>query len=718
MNHTNTDSTGIRRSLCSGFFEQIYRHPIFSAALVSLIGLVLSTGGVTLSNLLFISVGILALGFAAAFFARRFYGGEKGNLHMALIIASSVITAVLFAFASYTTGESSAAFAPVLMNGGLAVCAAVFFYLLAGNRLSARNIVLLLFAAGFIMRLSYILMMSAVMIQHDVHSLGAGAGHAGYIEYLYANGHLPDFDLREIDQFYHPPIHHILAALWMRLQTMIGIRYADAYENVQVLTLFYSTLSMILSYKIFRRLKLSGSGLIAATAVIAFCPTFYIMSGSVNNDILSVTFMLGAVLNTLNWYQSRSMKHIVYIALCVGFGMITKLSVWMVAPAIGFVFIYVFFTNLKDLKKYLLQYAVFIIICAPIGLFWAVRGFLRWQIPFTYVPRLSETSSQFVGNVPLLQRFFDFSPYQYADVAPQFTMYGGSYNEFNPLIGFFKTSLFDEGIAVRRFPQLVGFSQVQAVDGVRIVQIAAPQSAAGQTVDCTPLHKGADVAAGRISRAVGIPQSDQLVAIGGLDILEISRHVSPGLHTVSQTGFMSPVQTIGETMVGPLGIVVFRNEEDVAVIGADIPVLLRNGCPGHRSILGKHILRQFEEAAALGVGPCIQPVGGRTDQVDGAVHGSDSQVVVGQIIGPGDPDDVELSIDPVGQDLVEFSQHFSVCARGGGIAGGHVIDHNMLGGVNVGPLLGPDIFRIFHRNFFCESCGADAQDHHSGHEKS
>ena len=458
MNHTNTDSTGIRRSLCSGFFEQIYRHPIFSAALVSLIGLVLSTGGVTLSNLLFISVGILALGFAAAFFARRFYGGEKGNLHMALIIASSVITAVLFAFASYTTGESSAAFAPVLMNGGLAVCAAVFFYLLAGNRLSARNIVLLLFAAGFIMRLSYILMMSAVMIQHDVHSLGAGAGHAGYIEYLYANGHLPDFDLREIDQFYHPPIHHILAALWMRLQTMIGIRYADAYENVQVLTLFYSTLSMILSYKIFRRLKLSGSGLIAATAVIAFCPTFYIMSGSVNNDILSVTFMLGAVLNTLNWYQSRSMKHIVYIALCVGFGMITKLSVWMVAPAIGFVFIYVFFTNLKDLKKYLLQYAVFIIICAPIGLFWAVRGFLRWQIPFTYVPRLSETSSQFVGNVPLLQRFFDFSPYQYADVAPQFTMYGGSYNEFNPLIGFFKTSLFDEGIAVRRFPQLVGFS--------------------------------------------------------------------------------------------------------------------------------------------------------------------------------------------------------------------------------------------------------------------
>ena len=70
---------------------------------------------------------------------------------------------------------------------------------------------------------------------------------------------------------------------------------------------------MILSYKIFRQLKLKGVALVAATAIVALCPTFYIMAGSINNDILSITFMLGAVLNTIYWYKHRKMKYIVFI---------------------------------------------------------------------------------------------------------------------------------------------------------------------------------------------------------------------------------------------------------------------------------------------------------------------------------------------------------------------------------------------------------------------
>ncbi len=456
MNNTTANNTGIKKSLCSGFFEQLYAHPVITAALTSLICLPMNNGGIRWSALLLVAFCIMALGVLAAVYTKKLYTGQKGVRHAVILSVSAVFAAALFISGSLTGGG----YALTVMNGGLAVCIAAFFYLLAADKLTARNIILLLFAGGFIMRVSYILMMSAGMIQHDVYSLGEEAGHAGYIEYLYANGHLPDFDVRTIDQFYHPPVHHIIAALWMRIQTLIGIDYAEAYENIQILTLFYSTLCLILSYKIFKRLGLSGSGLSAATAVVAFCPTFYIMSGSLNNDILSITFMLGAVLNTLYWYKSRSMGRIVCIALCVGFGMITKLSVWMVAPAIAFVFIYVFFKNLKEFKKYIFQFSVFICICAPIGLFWSVRNFLRWHIPFTFVQRLSENSAQYIGNIPMTTRLFDFSAYQFADVAPQFSAYTGSYNEFNPLIGFFKTSVFDEGIAVRRFPKIFGFSHL------------------------------------------------------------------------------------------------------------------------------------------------------------------------------------------------------------------------------------------------------------------
>lgn len=62
------------------------------------------------------------------------------------------------------------------------------------------------------------------------------------------------------------------------------------------------------------------------------------------------------------------------ISLCVGLGMMTKLSVWMVAPAIAFVFLYVFFKNLKDFKKYLVQFLCFGVVCAPLALWWQVRN--------------------------------------------------------------------------------------------------------------------------------------------------------------------------------------------------------------------------------------------------------------------------------------------------------------------------------------------------------
>lgn len=453
---SSSRNTGSRSSLCSGIFEQIFSHPILSAAMLCLICLIMTTGGVTLWGTLSIAVCIIALGTGASLCAKQLYGKDKGVRLAVSIGAITLLVAGVFVY--YALMRQS--YTLIVMNGGLAVCVGVFVYLLSADKLSTRHIILLLFAAGFMMRLSYILMMTAGMIQHDVHSLGQEAGHAGYIEYLYAYSRLPNFDVRIVDQFYHPPLHHILAAIWMHMQTFIGVGYADAYENIQVLTLFYSTVCLILSYKIFRQIGLHGGGLIGATAIIAFCPTFYIMSGSINNDILSITFALGAILNTLYWYRSRSMKRILAIALCVGCGMMTKLSVWMVAPAIAFVFIYVFFRNLKDFKKYIVQFSAFICVCAPIGLFWSVRNFLRWQVPFTYVQRLSENSSQYIGNIPFWQRLFDFRLYQFADVSPQFTMYDNPYNEYNPLIAFFKTSVFDEGIAVRRFPKIVGFSHV------------------------------------------------------------------------------------------------------------------------------------------------------------------------------------------------------------------------------------------------------------------
>lgn len=131
-----------------------------------------------------------------------------------------------------------------------------------------------------------------------------------------------------------------------------GIATEASYEGLQYLTLFYSSVSMYLSYRIMQELKLRRMGLIIAFAIVAFHPTFIILSGSVNNDILSLTFMFGAILNTIVWYREQTLKNIMKIALCVGLGMFTKLSVWMVAPAIAIVFLIVLIKIEKIQKPY------------------------------------------------------------------------------------------------------------------------------------------------------------------------------------------------------------------------------------------------------------------------------------------------------------------------------------------------------------------------------
>lgn len=348
----------------------------------------------------------------------------------------------------------------VILNFGMILVVAVAVYMFAARKISARRLILLIFIMGFLVRLAYIMAISIQTKQHDAGSLEKMNGHLGYIGYLVYNSRLPEGDVRDVYQYYHPPLHHIIAAVWVRFQGAIGISQDDIWENIQILTLFYSSCCMILSYKIFRQLGLKGKGLIIAFAIVAFNPTFYILAGSINNDILSVTLMLGAVLNTLYWYKSRSIGRILCIAVCVGCAMMAKLSGWMVAPAIAFIFIYVFFKDIKNWKKYLGQFAAFLVVCVPLGLWWGIRNYITHEVPITYILELSESSEQYVGKIPVMKRLFDFNLSQFKDVGDQFTMYDGAYNEYNPLIGLFKTSMFDELFTVHYYPQISGINTV------------------------------------------------------------------------------------------------------------------------------------------------------------------------------------------------------------------------------------------------------------------
>lgn len=445
---------------CNGFIKFVTSHPYIAVAILCLASTVITTS-TSFGSLLpiFAIVPMLIVLFAGVpvgiYFSSKNTTDDDSRKKMAFFMSVASFAGAIGLFLIILMKGSTAFH---ILNYGLLVSALVLIYLACTDRLTDKAFVVVIFALGFVLRLAYVLYTDISVRQHDVGNFDMEIGHCGYIRYFYENFNLPDFDVRNYWQFYHPPFHHIIAALWMRLQTFLGIDYYAAGENVQILTLFYSSICMVLSYKIFRQLGLKGRGLVCAVAIVAFCPTFYIMAGSVNNDILSIAFMLAAVLNTLYWYKNQTFPRIMAISLCVGFGMMTKLSVWMVAPAIAFVFLYVFFKNLKDFKKYLVQFLCFGVLCAPLALWWQVRNLLKFGVPLTYVPALSITSDQYIGNLPVTERLFDFSAGQFANVGDQFVTYGASYNEYNPLVALFKTSMFDELINTNNYPKIAGFN--------------------------------------------------------------------------------------------------------------------------------------------------------------------------------------------------------------------------------------------------------------------
>lgn len=316
----------------------------------------------------------------------------------------------------------------------LAVCLAAFF--LAGKGKEEAG-VFLLFGISFLLRACYIIYTPTWVRQHDVIGFGAGFGQAGLIEYYYENHKLIDFDPRTLWGFFQPPLHHILAAVWLKINTMLKVGYNHACENIQVLTLFYSMMTTVYAYRIMKEFKLTGRALLLGLGLTAMHPCFIIMAGSINNDMLCILLQVMAVYYLIRWYRDPRWGTIAVLALCVGGSMMAKLSGGLIAPAMAVVFLYRLVKDREDFGRYFGQYVLFGILCIPIGLFFPVRNLILFGVPLNYTPGVGEP----VGSYSVFRRLLDIrtdSPYTHM------ISNGCAYDEFNIPLTLLKTSLFGE----------------------------------------------------------------------------------------------------------------------------------------------------------------------------------------------------------------------------------------------------------------------------------
>ena len=429
----------VKQRTFDAVFDIVLKHPFIFVALFCLLLIPMGFAQVNHVD----SDGILAeavifvIAAAALFLLGRPSKSLKVNIYLAAMSAAVIIVYSLLVDDNHNNALMM--FVPALI---IIIQLAVVMYF--EKSLSVDRAVFLMIIIGVVLRYCYCLKYSSTEMQHDIGSFSGQHGHLSYINYWYENGlSLPDFDITTRWQFYHPPLHHMLMALGMDIFTFLGLDERWAQEAIQILPMIYSALSMVVCCRIFKLVKLDGAGLVAAMAVPCFYRTFIIFGGAYNNDMLCTLFMLLAMLWTVKWYYRQTVLYILPIALCVGLGMMTKLSAWMVAPAIALVFVWVFIKNIRKPLRYIGQYAAFGGVCAPLGLWWGIRNAIEQGISITFVPDVKMTRMS-VEQIPAMQRLFDFDVSQFNYPFAAFTMYNAPYDEYNPIIALFKTSLFDE----------------------------------------------------------------------------------------------------------------------------------------------------------------------------------------------------------------------------------------------------------------------------------
>lgn len=301
----------------------------------------------------------------------------------------------------------------LIMASGAAMCFIVSAMILkrssSRGEIDADTVVKLVIIAGIIMRIGYMLLTPCDLRGHDMKEFEINSrGHAAYILNIVENGSLPGSNR---SQFYQQPFFYLLGGgvSWIvnRLLNCSDVFYiVDAAKTISCAA---SCMMLMLSEKMCDMLGLGKKGKLAAVTLTAFVPALF-LACRVNCDALAGLFLTLAFMYTIRWRNYPSWKNTVILAFVYGCGVMTKISVAVMALFTLIVFIAKLVGVIRKKERstcvcIMLKYLVFGMISLPLGLWYSVRNFIKFQQPLTYVPAPGETSSLFTGDHSLLGRF-------------------------------------------------------------------------------------------------------------------------------------------------------------------------------------------------------------------------------------------------------------------------------------------------------------------------
>ncbi len=381
--------------------------------------------------------------------------GLKELCFYAALFLFSVVSYVIFTplfddFSGLPRGESAKFFALILLSG----LAAIGFVLHRAGELSRKRLILLIILASFAIRLGYILYTEGDCRQHDTWG---DVGHFAYADILFRRGILPETNDY---QFYHPPLNALIQSVFMHIFEWLFTLISKAMPSLpfsrywllnsetyfiacQTLSLIYITVTTVFACKLFKALSIRGSYGLLAMIFVCFYPRLVQFSGQLNNDPLCLMLSIIALYRAVLYYKVSSFKNIAITGLFVGLAMMTKLNGATICFTIAVLFVLVFIKSVKTKEwrpvlKTISQFAVFLLIAAPIGLWFQIYASIRFNQGFGFVfsnlnPNLS------TAHISFFNRFFLPSA-----EAIFYSPFADAWENYNLIDYMLKSSLFGE----------------------------------------------------------------------------------------------------------------------------------------------------------------------------------------------------------------------------------------------------------------------------------
>ena len=300
------------------------------------------------------------------------------------------------------------------------------------KKISVNNIIRLIVICSLFVKIGYVIKHPYTVNQHDLESIDAN-GHLSYIYRLAEFRGLPETNEW---QLYNPPLHYFISSVFFNVSRLFGCGIDASFENLQMLTVFWSSCVSIVGLKILRQFNFKGLPLILTFAVIAFHPMFTVLGGSINNDVLALFLVTVSLYYLIKYQKTLKSSDLMLFSLFSVVSIMTKCSAFFAVFAmLIYLAVYLVKINRISIKGIVLTLAPIIIF----GFCFSVRNAILFGQSFVHYNKLNEYSLLYIPY-SFLSRIFNFTSHEFS------LPFCNPYNDTNIILYSLKNSLFGEFI--------------------------------------------------------------------------------------------------------------------------------------------------------------------------------------------------------------------------------------------------------------------------------